>query len=366
MAPVAPVAVVQDHLVQRGGAERVLLGMMGAFPDATLHTSFYRPEATYREFANYRVQPAALNRVGVLRRHHRALLPLFPAIFSRMTIDAEVVLCGSAGWSQGIRTDGRKVVYFHALAAWLHAPEHYLSSKGVGARIALPLLRPWLRRWDATTGRSADRYLVNGRWMQTRVRKAYGVEAEIVPPPMLVATDRAPRSVPGVEPGFFLAPSRLMPYKHLDRVIAAFALLPHERLIVAGDGPERARLEALASPNVRLVGDADDSCLQWLYGNCRAVVCAGIEGYGLTPVEAAAFGKATIALGRAGLTDTVIPGETGLLFEDLAPESIASAIRRYDDSCARREALDALVAAHTVDGFITRLRQILSEERARR
>lgn len=360
------VVVVQDHLVQRGGAERVLLGVMSAFPNATLRTSFFWPEATYTEFGAYDVRPMFLDRLPALRRHHRALLPLFPVMFSAMKVDADVVVCGSAGWAQGVRTTGRKLVYFHALAAWLHAPEHYLSSQAAVARFGLAVTRPALRRWDLATGRSGDAWAVYGRWMQHRVKVAYGVDAEVLPPPMAVTVDGPERAVPGVAPGFFLSPSRLMPYKNLDRVLAGFALTPGERLVVAGEGPERERLEAMAPPNVQFIGNADDAALRWLYRNCRAIVSAGVEAYGLTPVEAAAFGKGAVAFDFGGLTDTVTAGVTGEVFEVLEPEAIAAAVKRYDEATVDAAALSALVEAHSLDNFVTQLRSMVDRLRSAR
>ena len=56
----------------------------------------------------------------------------------------------------------------------------------------------------------------------------------------------------GIEPGFLLCVSRLLPYKNVDVVLEAMRSLPHERLVVVGAGPERARLTSAAPSNVRL------------------------------------------------------------------------------------------------------------------
>src|SRR6476620_4635946 len=74
------VAIAHDYLTQRGGAERVVLALHRAFPEATIHTTLYDPDGTYPEFRDARIETSPLNRVGRLRRSHRAALPfLAPA-----------------------------------------------------------------------------------------------------------------------------------------------------------------------------------------------------------------------------------------------------------------------------------------------
>ncbi len=65
------VAIAHDYLTQRGGAERVVLAMARAFPDARIHTTLYDPEATYPEFADHDIVTSPLNRIGPVRRDHR-------------------------------------------------------------------------------------------------------------------------------------------------------------------------------------------------------------------------------------------------------------------------------------------------------
>src|SRR3712207_587382 len=116
----APVVFVQDHLVQRGGAERALLSMLRAAPGSPVVTAFYRPEACYPEYREQRIETMPVDRVALLRSHHRTSMPLLPLAFSSTRLDAEVVFCCTSGWAQGVRVTGRKVVYFHALARWLY------------------------------------------------------------------------------------------------------------------------------------------------------------------------------------------------------------------------------------------------------
>jgi glycosyltransferase involved in cell wall biosynthesis len=59
-------------------------------------------------------------------------------------------------------------------------------------------------------------------------------------------------------------------------------------------------------------------------------VFAGVEDFGIALVEAQACGTAVIAFGRGGAAEIVIPGETGLLFDEQSPESLVAAISCFD------------------------------------
>jgi glycosyltransferase involved in cell wall biosynthesis len=359
-----PVAFVQDHLVQRGGAERVLLSMAKAAPGAEIVTGFYWPEACYPEYRDQHIRTLALDRVAALRSRHRAALPLLPIAFSRTFVDADVVLCCTSGWAQGVRVTGRKVIYFHALARWLYERDAYLNGSGRLPRVAMTMLKRPLERWDRGTVATGDRYLTQSTAMQERLRTIYGIDAEIVPPPNTLDPDASHTRVEGLDAGFFLCASRLLPYKNVTVVVEAFTHLPHERLVVAGDGPLLERLRRDAGPNVVFLGACDDDQLRWLYSACRAVISAAVEPYGLTPVEAATFGRPSITIADGGFLDTVVDGETGLHFGAAEPAQVAEAVRRVGQTSFDTARIRAHAAKYAESRFVGRIRAIIAEERA--
>lgn len=342
------VAIAHDYLTQRGGAERVVLAILRAFPDATIHTTLYDPEGTFPEFRQARIVTSPINRIGLLRRHHRAALPLLPYAVSRLRVDADVLVASSSGWAHGIRTTGRKLVYCHAPARWLYQAETYLGGEASGSvkgRV-LGALTPWLRRWDQRAAASADRYLVNSNVVRGHVREAYGVDADVLAPPFGVSADgrQDPVSELGdwAHEGYHLVVSRLLPYKNVDRAIEAFRTLP-ERLVVVGHGPLEEQLRQTLPANVRIVTGLTDEGLRWTYAHASALVAPSIEDFGLTPLEAAAFGKPTLALRAGGYLDTVAPGVSGAFFEEPVAELIRAAVEttrrvRWDADAIRAHA----------------------------
>lgn len=360
------VAVVHDYLTQRGGAERVVLSMLKAFPGAPLHTSLYWQEETYPAFADADVRPMSLDRIGTLRHHHRLALPLLAPAFSRHRVDADVVLCSSSGWAHGVHTDGRKIVYCYSPARWLYQSHRYLRNSRSPVGAALRLLKPTLLHWDQHSARSADRYLVISAVVQQRVLHAYGINAEVLSPPHTMEVDGIQQEVAGVQPGALVAVTRLMAYKNVDKVVEAFADLPDQRLVVVGTGPMGARLKSMAGKNVRFVGSVNDAQLRWLYASSSGIVSASHEDYGLTPLEAAVFGKPAVVLRWGGYEETVVEDETGLFFDTPTPASVADGVRRLTARPWDASVLRARAATFSEPAFIGRLRGIVDEEAALR
>ncbi len=358
-------SLVHDYLTQRGGAERVVLSLTQAFPNAPLYTSLYEPVDTFPNFRDVDVRPLPLNRLSSLRRHYRATLPLLAPAFSALRVDADVVVCSSSGWAHGVRTRGRKIVYCHTPARWLYQPERYLRGRGAAIRATAAVLRPALVRWDRRAAASADRYLANSSSVARRIADAYGVQAEVLPPPPALTPEGPATPVSGLEPGFGLCVSRLLPYKNVDTVLRAFAALPDERVVVVGGGPDEAALRALAPPNATLLGAVGDDELRWLYSECAYLAAASHEDFGLTPLEAATFGKPSVALRWGGFLDTVHEGVTGLFFETPTPEALADAVRQLAQERPDREAIRAHAAGFSEARFVERIRAIVAEEAGR-
>jgi glycosyltransferase involved in cell wall biosynthesis len=358
----APVALVHDYITQRGGAERVVLSLAAAFPEAPIYTSLFEASGTFPGFAGLDIRTLPLNRVSVLRVHHQLALPFLAPSFSRLKVDAAVAICSSSGWAHGARVSGRKVVYCHTPARWLYQADRYLDSSSRVSGLALSALSPVLRRWDLRAAATADRYLVNSHAVRDRVKDLYGLEADVIPPPVDVVHEGEVDPVLGLEPGFLLCVSRLLPYKNVDAVADAFRQLPDRRLVVVGSGPQAEHIKATAPGNVTVLGKVSDANLRWLYQSSIGLVTASYEDFGLTPVEAASYGKPTAALHWGGFLDTIVAGSTGVFFERPEPPLIAEAIEHLAGGEWDPAALIAHAAHFSDARFVERMRAVVVEE----
>jgi len=325
-----------------------VLSLCRAFPDATVHTLLFDPKSTFPEFDSVDVKVSPLNRVGVIRRNHRLGLPVMPLASSLMRIDADVVVASSSGWSHGfaVPSSTKKLVYCHNPARWVYQTSEYLGgSAGRLASVVARSAKGPLRRWDRAKARTVDLYLANSTVVSGRISRAYGIDAEVLFPPVgLRAKPHASAVLVDefFDQPFFLCVSRLLPYKNVDRVIGA-AEHVGVNVVVVGAGPESARLRGLATARTKLLSGLSDSELCWLYANCSAVVGASYEDFGLTPIEGAFFGKPAVVLGRGGYLDTVIDGVTGIHVPspdmvDLAAGMLESLGRSWDSGNIRAHA----------------------------
>jgi len=357
------VAIAHDYLTQRGGAERVVLAMARAFPDATIYTTLYDPEGTYPEFRDLRIVTSPLNRIGPLRRNHRAAFPFLALAARGLRIQEDVVICSSSGWAHGVRASGKRIVYCYSPARWLYQSEAYLGGSPwrTNAGRALLLMRPWLRRWDRAQAARADVYLANSNVVADRIRATYDRPGEVLHSPHSVDIDAPQAPLPELadwaDAGYHLLVSRLLPYKNVDVAVRAFADLD-ERLVVIGRGPHASTLRDMAGPNVRMIEGLTDAQMRWAYAHATALVAPSLEDFGLTPLEAGAFGKPTLALRGGGYLDTVVEGVTGAFFDAPTPELVRAAVvdnrgRAWDTS-----AIEARSASFAEEPFARRLQEL--------
>jgi glycosyltransferase involved in cell wall biosynthesis len=243
-----------------------------------------------------------------------------------------MVISSSHAFAKGVRTRPGQYhlcyCYTPMRYAWAMEGE-YLQDFGLARGPAAWLARRQLARlrdWDrAAAGRVHDIVGIS-RYISGRIRAAYGREAPVIYPPV----DVEAFTPAGPKESFYVVVSRLVPYKRVDAIVEAFRGMPGRELVVIGDGPQRAAIEASRPPNVRLLGHAPREVVLDHLRRARAFVFAGEEDFGIAPVEAMACGTPVIALGRGGLQETVVEGETGVFFAEPAPQAIAQAVERFE------------------------------------
>ena len=207
-----------------------------------------------------------------------------------------------------------------------------------------------------------DTYLANSTVVQDRMRATYGIEASVLFPPSVVSVDGDQDPVGPFEPGFHLVVSRLLPYKNVDQVVAAYADEPRRRLVVVGSGPEKQGIRAAASDNVLFLEAITDGELAWLYRRSNALIAISYEDYGLTPLEAAAFGKPSIVLRWGGYVETMVENLTAVFIEAPRAEHVRQALEQLD----AREWDPERIVEHSVrfheDVFVENLRELVKSQ----
>jgi len=328
------VAVVHDWLVTRAGAERVLEQILVLFPQAEVFTIVDLLDERERAFLHgATVHTSFLDRLpGWLRRRHRSLLPLMPLAVEQFDLSGfDLVISSSHAVAKGVITGPQQlhISYCHSPIryAWDLQHEYLRQSglKGVRSFLARAALH-YIRNWDTRTANGVDVFVANSRFIAQRVYKVYRRQASVIHPPVDVDAFS-----PGAErDDYYLAASRLVPYKRVPLIVEAFAGMLERRLVVIGDGPDMRRVREAAGPNVEVLGWQPDDVLRDHMRRARAFVFAAEEDFGILPVEAQACGTPVIAYGAGGALETVVDGVTGVHFDRQTVTGVADAVRRFE------------------------------------
>lgn len=329
------VALVHDWLTGMRGGERCLEVFCELFPEAPLFTLLHVPGSVSPPIERRRIVTSFVQRLPGAARRYRYYLPLFPAAVARFDLRGfDLIISLSHCAAKAVRRPPGATHVCYCFTpmryVWDMYEDYFGRDAGVNTRLLMPPLAAALRRWDRRTD-GVDRFVAISGHIADRIRRVYGREADVLHPPVDTARFR-----PVAEPeDYYLVVSALVPYKRVDLAVQAAHRLGR-RLLVVGAGPEDRRLRALAGPGVELLGWRADAEVANLYARCRAVLFPGVEDYGIVPLEAAAAGRPTIALGRGGVRETMVeldgPGgaPTAVFFEEQTVDALVDAMRRFE------------------------------------
>lgn len=367
------VAIVHDWLVVNGGAEKVLAALLKAFPQADIMTLVnFLPASEAAWLGSHRIVTSCLQRMPLARRYYRHYLPMMPYAIEQFDLRGyDLVISSSHAVAKGVITHPgqQHICYCHTPMryAW-DMKEHYLEN----TRFRLPLMDTYvrktlkrLRQWDYFGASQVDHFIANSRNVAQRIDKYYRREASVLYPP--VDTDQFVLNA-GSREDYYLAASRLVPYKRIDLVIEAFKATPHRQLKVVGSGPEYNRLLALAEghENIELLGYQPDEQLIAFMSQARGFIFAADEDFGIFPLEAQACGTPVIAYGKGGALETVKDlshGEaaTGVLFDQQTPSSLLAALATFEGHCFQAQACRQQAEQFSYALFWQRLNLLLGE-----
>jgi glycosyltransferase involved in cell wall biosynthesis len=325
----ASLALAHDYLLTMRGAERTFAEMAACWPQAPIYTLLYDREAMVDGFAGREVHTSGLQRLGARQGTFRYLLPLFPSAVERLPVSSfDTIVSSSSAFAHGLRPgpDALHVCYCHSpfRYAW-HERERALVETPRPARPAMRMVLERNRNWDLRAADRVSRYVANSRITQERVLELYGVESEIVHPPVAIE-----RFEVGRPEDFLLFVGQIVPHKRVEVALEA-AQLAGRPIKIVGEGPDRQRLKQLFSrPGVEFLGSVSDAQLVDLYARCIALVVPNIEEFGIAAVEAQASGRPVVAVGRGGVCETVIPGETGILVDGEDAAALAEPLHYTD------------------------------------
>ncbi len=329
-------ALVYDRLNKIGGAEEVLRTLHNLYPRAPLYSSTYSKKRL--DLSGWDLRTSFLSSIPGLKNNHELIPFLMPFVFESFNFEGyDVVLSVSSAEAKGIITGTDTFHLNYCLTPtrylWSHQDEYINAQQFILLRKLLsPLVKKitiGMQKWDRIASRRPDKMISISNHVKERVKKYYNIDSSVIYPPVDIQKFSSKSDFVPREKNYLLAVSRLVPYKHVEKLISV-SLACHKTLVIVGIGSELKRLKKYArkigAPCVfkEFVSDRE---LVGYYQNCSAFLHAAEEDFGIALVEAQAAGRPVVAYGVGGAAEIVIPGKTGVLVES---QAVADFLRALD------------------------------------
>ncbi len=330
-------AIVHEWFLDYWGSEKCVESFVNLYPDSEVYAlfDFLSDKDRKQILKGKKTQTTFIQNLPFVKSIYKNFLPLYPLAVEQLDVSgADVVISSSHAFAKGVLTSAKQmhVCYCHTPVRYAWDLYHqYLKEAGVKGGPKGYFVRKTLHKiriWDSTTANRVDHYIANSKHVAKRIKKIYGKEAAVIYPPVdinkcVLQTEKE---------DFYLAAARFVPYKRLDIIISAFAKTPDKKLLVIGDGPDAAKLKALAAPNIEFLPHQSYDKLIDYIGKAKAFIFGAEEDFGIMIVEALACGTPVIAYGVGGATETVRHLETGVLFEEQSPDSVMRAVDLFEEN----------------------------------
>ena len=370
------IAIVHDWFLQKsfGGSEKVTFALNNFLNDSYSTPDIFSLTSNIQNskrniFGGSKIHTSFIQALPFGKTNVQSFLPFLPYAVEQLDLRKyDLIMSSSHAFAKGIITspDQLHISYVHTPMryAWDQMYTYLEQSKlsKIGFEFPIRLMLYKLREWDFYSSQRLDYIISNSNFTSKRIKKYWGLESEVIHPPVDIKRFKYKNS----RGDFYVSLNRLVPNKRVDLLIKAFNNL-NLPLIIIGDGPERLKLEKIANSNIKFLGKISDMEVEEYMSRCKAFVYAGIEDFGIAPVEAMASGAPVIAYGKGGILDTVnclneknsTKFKNGLLFRKQTSQDIFDTISWFEDKKLWRkfnpENLNEYSQNFSIEKFITKI-----------
>ncbi len=344
----AKLAIVHDWFLKNsiGGSEKVIFLI-----DKFLNTNYSRPdifalvsniEGTEKNFfKNRKISKSIIQSFPFGNSNVQHYLPLLPFAIEQIDLrEHDLIITSSHAFAKGIITSPEQlhISYIHTPMryAWDQMNAYLEQSKlsNFGFEIPIRYTLHKLRQWDFSSSQRVDNLISNSKFTAKRIKKYWGLKSEVIHPPV----DISRFNYKNTREDFYLSVNRLVPNKRIDLLIKSFNKL-NLPLVVIGEGPEKSKLRKLAQSNIKFLENVSNTEVANYMSRCRAFVYAGVEDFGIAPIEAMASGAPVIAYAKGGILESVNSLNSfnkknvanGLLYKNQSAEDIVDTISWFED-----------------------------------
>ncbi|MFP4486777.1 MAG: glycosyltransferase [Campylobacterales bacterium] len=326
------VAIVHDWLVTDAGAEKVLRAMLDVFPDAEVFSLVDFLDKKQRDdvLLGKHANTSFIQKLPFAKKHFRNYLPLFPKAIESFDLSGyDLVISSSWAVAKGVKTTKNQnhicMCYTPIRYAW-DLYDEYTFSLPFGKKQIVQSILAYIRWWDKKSIYRVNSFIAISDFIAERIKRTYSRDSCVIYPPVDVGSFTLCED----KEDFYLAASRLVPYKKTSLIVEAFTIMPEKRLVVIGEGEELEYIKKIATPNIKILGYRSKDVLIEYMQKAKGFVYAAVEDFGIVPIEAQACGTPVIALDKGGTAETVIDGVNGVHFSKQTKEDISVAIERFE------------------------------------
>ena len=342
------IAIIHDWFIKKslGGSEKVtftlnkLLSEKYSNPDIFSLTSNIN-NLKIKNFKGSKIRTSFVQSLPFAKTNVQSYLPFLPYAIEQFDLrEYDLIISSSHALAKGVITspDQLHISYVHTPMRYAWDQMHTYLKKSLlsnfGFEIPIRMILYKLREWDFYSSQRLDYVIANSNFTAKRIKKYWGLESEVIHPPVDIKRFKYNE----IRGDYYMSVNRLVPNKRIDLLIKAFNKL-NLPLIIIGDGPERLKLEKMSNSNIKFLRKLPDLEVENYMSKCKAFVYAGIEDFGIAPVEAMASGAPVIAYGKGGILDTVNcinesnkeKVHNGLLFKRQTSKDIFDTISWFED-----------------------------------
>lgn len=330
-------AIVHPWFLEQGGGEKVVEVLAGIYPDADLFALSARDSFVPASLRGRKIFTSNLDKViaSFFRLKRASFMPFFPWAVEGLDVssyDLVISSCGPAVMGVNPSQESLHISYIHSpQRAWWDLYASRQAGMSSLQRQLFVAAATYVRTWEFSAMQRVDHVVSNSRYIAKRVQKYFRRQSSVIYPP--VETSKG--YISGRPGDYYLSLSRLDKDKRIDLAIQACNRLGRT-LLIGGTGREEQRLKAMAGPTIQFLGRVPDADLPGLFANCRALLFAADEDFGIVPVEVQSYGRPVVAYGHGGSLETVRVGDlegrsdTGVFFPEQSVESLVEAIETFE------------------------------------
>jgi len=321
------IALVHDLLVKLWGGEKVLECLMNMYPEADIFPLLYDEKKVGNVFPREKIKflPGVPKCIYKIFKNQRFTLPFLPkAVESIDLSEYDIVIVSNTAFAHGVLTkpNTKTIIYYHSPVRylWDRTFEYRREigwGKGIRARI-LGKIFTKLRMWDYIASQRHDITLANSHNVAKRLKKYYGLDAQVIYPNVDTQRFQKKVSVTMKLPTqkYYIIISALTEFKKVHIWVEAFSKMPEQNLVIVGTGNYENTLQKKSGENIYFLWYQAGDELVYLLQNSQGLIFCGEEDFGIVPIEAFGAGKPVFAYKWGWLAETMQEWVSGAFFED--------------------------------------------------